>query len=233
MTNVFFMHGIHDHTLHGFIIHSRQMKLTVATARHPLRRSTTARYTIWTTRCESRPRECEVRRFGSRPCWIMHSTLPNPATPMTPPTLSTAPPTAVMGSTIKYMASYLRNRKRQDPLTMCWRTEEPTRRAEILIKLEKKSIHFYDGDLYEIFVDDHSHRYLINCPCSAKKKITGAFVGQRCSRNGVRGPLVIRKLGSTASSKVHHRLIWHIGLESLQTVRRMMFEQHRYIYTSD
>jgi hypothetical protein len=45
-------------------------------------------------------------------------------TPMSPPTLSTATPTAVMGTTT-YLAPYLRNRKLQDPLLKCWKTNEP------------------------------------------------------------------------------------------------------------
>ncbi|CAB4012019.1 Hypothetical predicted protein [Paramuricea clavata] len=80
---------------------------------------------------------------------------------MTPPTLSTAAPTAVMGSTTKYMLPYLHNRRLDDPLPKCWKTNEPGPPAGRMVKVDKNCIHFNDRDSCDIFMGNKSHQRLL------------------------------------------------------------------------
>lgn len=126
--------------------------------------------------------------------------------PMTPPNLSTAAPTGVMGSTTKYMVPYLRNRKLQDCLPKCWKTNEPVLPVERLVKIDKT----YDGDSCDILYS--SGRKATGYPRRPKTQIIGAHLGQRGTRDGVCGPPLYKQVeGSTAT---RHVLTRDIGVES-------------------
>ena len=191
---------------------------------------------------EDRPLHCvdnEMRALNvkSRFAGLSSSSLENAyyfaqsTTAMSPPTIATATPTAVMGTTTKYLAPYLRNRKLQDPLPKCWKTNEPVPPAERLMKVYKNCVHFYDGDSCDIFNSNQSDKRLVSL-AEPRRKLPVRTLDNDAPEMAFAVRLYKQLPTSTA---MHHVITRHIGVESLRAVRRMVFEAkevYKYIHNS-
>ncbi|CAB3982607.1 Hypothetical predicted protein [Paramuricea clavata] len=153
-------------------------------------------------------------------------------TAMSPPTISTATPTVVMGTTTKYLAPYLRNRKLQDPLPKCWKTNEPVPPAERLVKLSS-CIRIAFTSMVGIRVISLTATKVTNVWLSSPSR---KLAVRTWDNDAPEMAFAVRFYKQyPTSTAMHHIITRHIGLESLRAVRQMVFEAkevYKYIHNS-
>ena len=148
--------------------------------------------------------------------------LANSTPEFSPPAISLAPPTQVQESVIRYMESYLHERKLTDPLPSSWRKQPVARpNPDELVEISKDHLHLYDGDSCEIYVPLSSKNRVLN-----QLLTHGRYIRVRTlNHDAPETDSSVRIFKQTSESdKMTPFITRHIGIESLRVARQAVFD---------
>ncbi|XP_028410937.1 uncharacterized protein LOC114544140 [Dendronephthya gigantea] len=137
------------------------------------------------------------------------------------PTLAMAPPTTVLTSTLKYLEPYLRERGLQDPLPTSWSIPAADCTKGRLIRVEKSSVHLYDGDSCEISLTVDSEPELLRLAThNHGESIRVRMLNSDSPETEYSFSIYKQAENSTEMSLFLTR---HVGIECMRAARSLLF----------